>query len=94
MLSGSPVPSFSFLCEVEEWVGDLGVIWDEVAIVAHKAQELADFSWVSWRFPLPYTVKFTWIHAHLVFPDNYSQVFDFFLCKFTLRRLEVEVIVV
>jgi hypothetical protein len=71
MLSGPLVPAYSLLSEVEKWVGDLGVIWDKVAIVACEAKELMDFGWVSWGFPLSYAVKFAWVHAHLVFPNNY-----------------------
>ena len=94
MLGGSPVPGDSLLSEIEEWASDLGVVQDEIVVVACEAKDLANFGWVLWGFPLPYTVEFAWVHAHLVFPNNDTQVFNFFLCKFTLRRLEVEVIVV
>jgi hypothetical protein len=72
MLGGPPVPGYGFLSEIEEWTGDLRVVWDEVAIVACETQELADFSWVSWGLPLSYAIKFAWVHTHLVLSDNYS----------------------
>ena len=72
MLGGSPVPSFCFLGEVEEWLSDSGVVWDEVAIITREAKELANFSQVSWDLPSSYAIKFAWVHVHLVLSDNYS----------------------
>jgi hypothetical protein len=94
VLSGSPVPSGGFPGEVEERAGDFGVIWNEITIVSGEAKELANFGWVMRGFPLSYTVKFTWIHTHLVPSNDYAQVLDFVFGKFALGGLEVEVIIV
>jgi hypothetical protein len=87
------MPSFSLLCKVEEWAGNLRIVWDKVAVIACETQELADFGWVSWGFPLSYTVQLAGVHAHLVLPNNYAQVFNLFFCKLALGRFEIEIIV-
>jgi hypothetical protein len=87
------MPIFGLFSEVKKWAGDLGVVWDEVSIVPCEAKELANLGWVPWWFPLSYTVKFAWVHTHLVLSNNYSEVFNFFFRKFTLGRLEIEVVV-
>ena len=93
MLNGPPVPSGGFPGEIEEWTGDFGVIWNEIAIVASKAKELANLGRVPRGFPLSHTIKFTGIHTHLVPSDNHTQVLDFFFGEFAFGRLKVEVII-
>jgi hypothetical protein len=80
-LGESPMPSYSFLCKVEEWSGNFEVIWDEVPIVPSEAKELANFSGVLWGLPLPDAIQLVKVHTHLIFSNYYSQIFNFILGK-------------
>jgi len=87
----APMPHYTFLCQIQEWMGNLGVIGDEVAVVASEAQERADVSRIFGYWPICYTTQLLGVHLQLVFPNYYFKVVDLFLFKGAFFGFEVEV---
>ena len=58
-----PVKGVIFFCEIEQWVGQGGVVFNEVAVEVTKTQPFLDFFHGFQGWPVADSFKFNWIHV-------------------------------
>ena len=54
-LGFSPMPYYTFLCQVEKWMGNFGIVRDKVVVVPCESQEGVNISGVFGQQPVCYT---------------------------------------
>ena len=68
--------------------GNIGEVTDELPIEVHKAKEGLDLLDLSWGWPFRDSTDLCWIHSHMVFRDDQSEVFNLLLLKLAFLWLE------
>ena len=58
--------------EVDQWLGDIGIIGDETSVEIGKSKEGSDVFDFHWRRPFRNAVQFYWIHSKLSWLDNHA----------------------
>ena len=87
-----PVPQCGLFCEVQEGACYLGVVFDEVSIVARKAQELPDLPYGAGVHPCFHFVDLSLFHLYYPFRYSYAQKIEVVLLEGAFLQVEVEVI--
>jgi len=86
-----PVEGDIFLCEIEQWSGQGGVVFNKMTVEVTKAQPFLDFFHGFWSWPVANSCKFDWIHMEFAFGNDQTQIFHGCLVKGTFLGLEVEI---
>ena len=75
LASGGPIPREILLSEVEERVGDVGIVGDESSVEIGKAKKGANIFHLSWCGPSCDAVEFNRVHGQLAGFNDHSEVF-------------------
>ena len=76
-----------FLGEIEEVVGNCGIVRDEPTVEVGKAKEQLYILNFSWGGPGSDAVKFDWVYKELTGFYNHSKIFNFRNIKLAFFKL-------